>query len=281
MLYQGATLAPRLIVNLGVVAAIAGLLVACVPATQYEEAKSASEVELAGRKRAEAELVATRSKLEAANAELNERDAKLAATEQSVSESKLESSVALKERDEATGLVDQLRGELGRVGDDLRSYAKQKADLEKSLAAAETRKKELELGDERTVAIARLTRDLTSALADRVLSGDVALDAAGGKLVLSAPSELWFGDDAKLAPGADALIAGLARVLAVHPDTALEISPPGASDLATARAQAFSAALSAKGVAAQRISLVSNAPAADSKTPPQPSAQLRLSFSLK
>src|SRR5882724_11932704 len=78
VLYQGATLAPRLIVNVGAVAALAGLFAACVPATQYEEAKSASEVELAGRQRAEAELARTRSQLDALSAQLSERDAKLA-----------------------------------------------------------------------------------------------------------------------------------------------------------------------------------------------------------
>ncbi len=281
VLYQGVTLAPRLIVHLAAVATLAGLLVACVPATQYEEAKSAGQVEMAGRQRAEAELVATRAKLDAANAELSERDTKLAATEESVSESKLENSVALKERDEATGLVDQLRGELGRVGDDLRSYAQQKAELEKSLAAAETSKKELTRGDERTVALARLTRDLTSALGERVLSGDVSIDVVSGKVVLSAPNELWFADDAKLTSGADALLAAIARVLTVHADTSVEVTPPGAGELAAQRGQALGAALSAKGVTAERVSQASESPAAAANAPAQPSSQVQLTFSVK
>jgi flagellar motor protein MotB len=281
MLYQGAALAPRLIVNLGAVAAIAGLMVACVPASQYEEAKSASEVEMAGRQRAEAQLQAANAKLEAANAELSERDAKLAATEQTVSESKLENSVALKERDEATGLVDQLRGELGRVGDDLRSYAKQKSDLEQSLAAAEQRKKELEAGDARTIAIARLMRDLTSALAERVLSGDVTIDVVGGQVVLSAPNELWFADDAKLIADADSLVAAIAHVLAMHPDSTVEVTPSGAAELANQRARALSTVLTAKGVAVERIKLVSGLASTEPNDAPKPSAQVRLAFSVK
>jgi hypothetical protein len=281
MLYQGAALAPRLIVNLGAVAAIAGLLVACVPATQYEEAKSASEVEMAGRQRAEAELVTTRTKLDAANAELSERDAKLAETEQSVSESKLESSVALKERDEATGLVDQLRGELGRVGDDLRSYAQQKADLEASLAAAEARKKELDQGEARSVALARFTRDLSSVLGERVLSGDVAIDLVGGRVTLSAPNELWFGDDAKLIASGDALVSAIARVLVVHAGSSVELTPSGAAELGDQRAQALSAALGAKGVEAARITRASAAAALDPAAPIKVSADVRLSFTVK
>jgi outer membrane protein OmpA-like peptidoglycan-associated protein len=278
MLYQGAALAPRLIVNLGAVAAIAGLMVACVPATQYEEAKSASEVELAGRQRAEADLAATQAKLTAANADLSERDAKLAATEESVSESKLENSVALKERDEATGLVDQLRGELGRVGDDLRSYAQQKAELEKTLEAAVARKKELEQGNAHAAAMARLMRDLTSALGERVLSGDVAIDVADGQIVLSAPSELWFADDAKLVPGADGLLAAIARVLVVHADSSVEVTAPGGSALGAERAQALSGALGAKGVTVERIK---QTPAPDADSVTKPSTQVRLAFSVK
>src|SRR5882757_3435257 len=98
MLYQGVALAPRLILHVASLAALAGLFGACVPATRYEEAKSASEVELAGRQRAEAELREMHAKVDALSAELEQRQQKLAETEQSVSETKLENSVAVKER---------------------------------------------------------------------------------------------------------------------------------------------------------------------------------------
>lgn len=253
VLYQGLALAPRLIVHVASVAALAGILGACVPATRYEEAKSASEVEFAGRKHAEAELSEMRAKVDALTAELAQRQQKLAETEQSVSETKFENSVAVKERDEATGLVDQLRGELARVGDDLRTFAKQKADLEKSLDAAQVRKAELEKGDARLVAAARLTRDLTSALGDRVTSGDVSVDVRGGRVVVSAPTELWFDDGAVLRTGSDALLAAVSRVLSIHRDSLLELSMPGPD--ADKRSAAFVAALGSRGVDASRVKL--------------------------
>lgn len=253
MLYQGIALAPRLVVNVGAVAAVAGLFSACVPATQYEEAKSASEVELAARQRAEVELSATRTKLEAALAELNQREQKLAETEQSVSESKLESSVVAKERDEATGLVDQLRGELARVGDNLRSYAEQKADLEKSLQAAQARKLELERNEAQTVAIARLTRDLTSALGDRVTSGDMTVDVRDGRVCLSAAPELWFNDDGTLRAGMDGALSAVSRVLSLHAASALELNVPVTD--AEKRGPALLSALGSRGVAASRMKL--------------------------
>jgi len=281
VLYQGITLAPRLVVSAGTVAAALGLFSACVPATQYEEAKSASEVELAARQRAEVELSATRSKLEAAMTELSQREQKLAETEQSVSESKLESSVVAKERDEATGLVDQLRGELARVGDNLRSYAEQKADLEKSLQAAQARKLELERNEAQTVSLARLTRDLTSALGDRVTSGDMALDVRDGHVLLSAPSELWFNDDGTLRAGMDGALSAVSRVLSLHSASALELSLP-ATD-AEKRGPALLSALTSRGVAASRMKLSSIAPPSaatgDAQPPKATPPIVELSFS--
>jgi len=284
MLYQGVTLAPRLILHVASLAALAGVFAACVPAARYEEAKSASEVELAGRQRAEAELVATREKLELATAELNQRQQKLAETEQSVSESKFESSVAVKERDEATGLVDQLRSELARVGDNLRSYAQQKADLEKSLQAAQARKLELEQNEAHTVAIARLTRDLTSALGERVMSGDVLVDVRDGRVVMSAPPELWFNDDGTLRAGMEGVVAAVSRVLALHTESALELSLPPVD--AEKRGPALLAVISGKGVQASRLSILALpapavAPALDAAAPIKPAAAkaVELSFS--
>src|SRR6478609_3176124 len=281
MLYQGIALAPRLVLHVASVAAVAGLFSACVPATQYEEAKSASEVELAARQRAEVELSATHSKLDAALAELSQREQKLAETEQSVSESKLESSVVAKERDEATGLVDQLRGELARVGDNLRSYAEQKADLEKSLQAAQARKLELERNEAQTVALARLTRDLTSALGDRVTSGEMAVDVRDGHVLLSAAPDLWFNDDGTLRAGMDGALSAVTRVLTLHSASALELALPTTD--AEKRGPALLSALSSRGVPAARMKLgsaVSRAtPSGDAVPAKVPSPVIELSFS--
>jgi hypothetical protein len=278
MLYQGTALAPRLVLHVASVAAVLGMFSACVPAARYEEAKSASEVEFAARQRAEAELLATQTKLTAAAAELNQREQKLAETEQSVSESKLENSLAVKERDEATGLVDQLRGELARVGDNLRSYAEQKADLEKSLQAAQARKLELERNEAQTVAIARLTRDLTSALGDRVTSGDLTLDVQNGRVLLSGPAELWFNDDGTLRAAMDDAIAAVSRVLTVHPASSLELGLVASG--AEKRGPALLSALSSRGVAASRMKLAPFAsPNADAAPVKITAPLVELSFS--
>jgi hypothetical protein len=281
MLYHGLTVAPRLLLHLASLAALSGLFAACVPATRYEEAKSASEVELAGRKRAETELTRIRAELDSAHAELDQRTQKLAETEQSVSESKLESSVAVKQRDEATGLVEQLRGDLARVGDNLRSYAQQKAELEKSLQAAEARKLELERNEAHTVAIARLTRDLTSALGDRMTSGEVLIDVRDGHVVLSAAPELWFNDDRTLRAGMNGVLSAVSRVLALHADSALELNLPSLD--ADQRGPALVQALGSRGVDPSRVKLsaVAIAPGPSAlPTPAKAASVVELSFSV-
>ncbi len=277
VLYHGVTLAPRLLLHVASIAALAGLFAACVPAARYEEAKSASEVELAGRQRAEAELVTTRAKLEAAQADLDQRSQKLAESEQSASESKLENTVAVKERDEATGLVDQLRGELARVGDNLRSYAQQKADLEKSLQAAQARKLELEQNEAHTVAIARLTRDLTSVLGERVLSGDITIDVRDGHVLLSAAPELWFNDDGSVRANMDSVLAGVSRVLSLHSESSLDLSLPTLG--AEQRGPLLVNALAARGVTAARMKLVPITAAEAAEGAAKPAATVQLSFS--
>jgi len=188
----------------------------------------------------------------------------------------------VKERDEATGLVDQLRGELARVGDNLRSYAEQKADLEKSLQAAQARKLELERNEAHTVAIARLTRDLTSALGDRVTSGDLTIDVRDGRVLLSAPPELWFNDDGTLRAGMDGALSAVSRVLTLHSASALELALPTTD--AEKRGPALLSALSSRGVAASRMKLAPLAPApaasADTPSPKVPAKAVELSFSV-
>ncbi len=254
VLSHAVALAPRLIVHVASIAVLAGLVNACVPATRYEEAKSASEVALAARQRAEVALRATQEQLDALATQLDQRERQLAESEQSISETKLENSVATKERDEASGLVDQLRGDLGRVGDNLRSYAKEKADLETSLQVANARKLDLEKSEANTVAVARLMRDLSAALGERVIAGDVSLDVQDTRVVLSAASDFWFDDSSALRPSTDPVLAALSRLLSAHTESSAMLRVPGPA--ADKRGSALLLALEKRGVSAARLTLM-------------------------
>src|SRR5687768_5049900 len=113
------------------------LLVGCVPITRFEEAESAAAVEAEARRRAALELESTRQRLSELEATLQARDAELEARQRTLDEQQLASSISDKQGQENASLVEQLRGELSRTGEHLKSYSEEKARLERELLAAQ------------------------------------------------------------------------------------------------------------------------------------------------
>ena len=133
------------------------------------------------------------------------------------------------------------------------------------------------------MAIARLTRDLTSALGDRVTSGELTIDVREGRVLLSAAPELWFNDDGTLRANMDSAVSAVSRVLALHSASALELSLPTTD--AEKRGPALLSALSSRGVAASRLKLAPLTPAvapnpADAAPAKAAAPSVELSFSV-
>jgi flagellar motor protein MotB len=120
-----------------IIAPLIWLLVGCVPITRFEEAESAAAVEAEARRRAALELENTRQRLSELEATLQARDAELEARQRTLDEQQLASSISDKQRQENASLVEQLRGELSRTGEHLKSYSEEKARLERELSAAQ------------------------------------------------------------------------------------------------------------------------------------------------
>lgn len=123
----------------------------CVPATTYEQATSAAEVEREGHRRAALRLAAAESELErvkaekaAVQAEKSDLEAQLAKEEQELAQTSLDMESAKKAQEEQSELVTQLRGELARVGDHLKAFQGDKDELADKLAEAESKVKLLE-----------------------------------------------------------------------------------------------------------------------------------------
>lgn len=127
------------------IAPLLALLVACVPITRYEEAESAAAVEAEARRRAALELERSRQRLTELEAALQAREAELEARQRTLDERQLASTISEKERDENASMVDQLRTELSRTGEHLRSYSEEKARLERELQAAQEAQRDSEL----------------------------------------------------------------------------------------------------------------------------------------
>jgi flagellar motor protein MotB len=131
--YEVLLTAPRWLVPLGMLAAVA-VLDGCVPAVNYEEATSAAEVQGEARRRAELELEQAKAKIRELEAEIRKNESGLEAEKQHLAEERFEHGVLAKERDEAATLLEQLRGDLARANENLKSYAADKARLEGELS---------------------------------------------------------------------------------------------------------------------------------------------------
>ncbi len=133
--HQLSSPAPRWLVPLAALTVL-GALSACVPATRYEEATSAAEVQAEGRRRAELELAAAKRKIVELESELKKGESGLEEQKQRLAEERYEHGVLAKERDETSALIEQLRSDLSRANDSLKSYAADKARLEGELSKA-------------------------------------------------------------------------------------------------------------------------------------------------
>lgn len=281
------TLAPRLLWRTGTALALGMAAVSCVPATQYEEARSAAQVEMDGRRRAEHRVAEAEHEREKLRAELARRDDALKEREQAIDESKLQTSVAAKERDQASQLVEQLRGELARVGDHMRVFSDQKRDLEQALSNVDAaRKAELDKDAERSALRTRLMRDLTLLLHDPIAGGEYGLDVREGELTLRVADPKLLNEAGTVSPERAALFKALVRASELYPAVKLELAerdPGSGVSVATssARLEAVRKALADGGVASDRL-LLPAAAAPNEGAPPSsavgPAPELEIRF---
>jgi hypothetical protein len=235
-----------------------GVFSGCVPVTRFEEAQSAAQVEAEGRRRDEQQI----AQLKAENQQLRsqmQQDAKtLDEREQALSQAALDSSTQGKQREDAEGMVEQLRGELARVGGDLRSFHDDNQRLSAALDAAAARGRALSL----------LMRDIALSLPEPVATGQYGLDVDASGAVLHVPREQVLADDASVKPEAEPLLKAVARIMKLHQDSRLRVEDTSAKDDAIAVSRLVTA-LGERGIAADRFQpLVADAaPVALSATP--------------
>jgi hypothetical protein len=169
----------RYTVAFGLVAAT-GLTGCFVPESKYDQAVHTLRAEQSAHRETAERLYQMEQKLAYANGILEKEHAKLSAQETTLAQSELDVQVAATEREDASRMVDQLRGELARVGDHMRAFSEQKSNLETALVAAESRAAQLEQLERDFAIKSLLVRDLTFALHDDVGTGDAAISVIEG-----------------------------------------------------------------------------------------------------
>jgi hypothetical protein len=249
-----------------------GVFSGCVPVTRYEETQSAAQVEMEGRRRSEYAL----SQLKAENAELRAQMQQQSQTlddrDQALSQAQLDSSTEGKQRQDAEGMVEQLRGELARVGGHLRTFHDEQQKLETALTSETARGREL----------SRLSRDAALAFPEPLATGEYTLDPEHSAIVLRVPREKLLTDEGGVKPEAEPLLKVVARLMQLHKQARLRVEDSSAAGdpLAVSR---LIIALTDRAVAAERFELLPVLPAneATATAPPnREGAEIAFAFSV-
>ncbi|MCE7890182.1 MAG: hypothetical protein DYH12_10885 [Sorangiineae bacterium PRO1] len=243
-----------------------------VPATRYEEARSAILVEQEAHRRTQSRLSDVSRKLDELHASLAEREKKLERLEADLAEEKLAAEVAGTERRFATEIVEQLRGELGRTGDHLRELAGEKSKLALALDAAEERARQLGQCEAEAADNAAIARDLALALGPQIKSGEVELAVVEGKPLIRIASSELSGEVVQEI--GQKVVGALANVTQRHRASRVKIRETGAdvaAEESAKRLRGVSDALVKAGLGSARVEL---SPAAE---PGKGAAMLELS----
>lgn len=214
----------------------------CIPATQLEETQSAVQVESEGRRRAEQHALDLATENAQLRAQMQEEKRAIDERDQALSQAELDTSAQGKQRQEAEGMVEQLRGELSRVGSHLQTFRDDKQKLEQALVAEAARSR----------ALVRLSRDVSLLLDAPLTSGEYTLDAEQTSLVLRTPRAQALSDAGEVKPEAARLLDAVARVMQLHKQAKLRVFDASAP-ADSVRVARLVDALGDRGVAAGRI----------------------------
>lgn len=235
-----------------------GLVTGCVPAAQLEETQSAAEVEREGRRRSEAQLQRVEAENQQLRAQMREEKAAIEQREQQLSEAELDTAAQGKRREDAEGMVEQLRGELARVGNHLQTFHDEKQKAEQRAAA------EAAHGQ----AMARLSRDIALALSDPLATGEYTLETEQGALTLRVPSDELLSETGEQKADAARVLEIVAKLMKLHQEAQLRVEDSAAPGDAV-RVARLVAALGERGVGSERLVALdpAAAPATRSATP--------------
>jgi hypothetical protein len=222
-----------------------GAMSGCVPATHYERTKTALQHEQAISRQAAARIGELQQKLDEARAQAEAQEQRLLEQEKKLAASSLDNELAATARDNALGVVDQLRGGLSRAGEHLRAFSDQKQELSKALA-----QREAGVEGRGAPETASLIRDIALAFHQQLSLGRYELVSAESRPVLVVP----LADGDELEKLEQELASLLSQFMMLHPEARLALSVDGVNpDAARARGQEVYKRLIQKGISADRL----------------------------
>lgn len=250
---------------------------ACVvPQNRYDEVEAKLQSEEGLRRKSDAELARVSAELARVSQALDGKERSLAAKEDDLAQAQLTAEQIGREKSDAVELVEQLRGELGRVGEHLKQYSERKDELETALSNAEARAKELEAAERDIAAKVLVMRDVTLALAEPASAGKVIITSVDGKPTVRFDAhDVFSGKGAELKPDIVAALERVAAAVAPRSTVRVELSDLS-TDVATPedrilRLERVADVFSAKGVGFERVGLAVASEAQKAAAPDAPS----------
>ena len=201
---------------------ILGCAVGCVTQSKYDHARAAMRTEHRAHEatakdlyQAEQQVAEQRQQLAALHHQSEAATARAENRGEETAEVELDRENLRKQYEEQAMLVAQLRHELSRTGKHLRTFAKEREDLQERVEALTTR----------AALRAEIVRDLTFALHDALAKNEVSISVSGAKPVVRIPSKRSFvNGQAQLNPEALQVLGNVGRTLALREDTSVEVS---------------------------------------------------------
>lgn len=246
-----------------------GVLSGCVPITRFEETQSAAQVEMEGRRRSEFQVSELKAENDALRAQMQQQSRALDERDQALAQAQLDSSTQGKQRQDAEGMVEQLRGELSRVGGHLQSFHDDQRKLETALTAEAARGREL----------SRLSRDAALAMPEPISTGEYTLDAEPGAVVLRVPRAKLLSEDGGLKAEAESVLKVVARLMQLHERAHLRVEDSAAAGDALAVSPVVTA-LTEHEVSADRFEPLAAQPAAAAEPKTREDAEIAFAFSV-
>jgi hypothetical protein len=236
--------------------AVALAMASCVPAKNYDEARSAAETEFGAHGKTRARLEAAHQRIRSLEQTLAERERALENGESSVAAAKLESIVIGKDKEAALELVEQLRSELARTGNHLVAFSDEKRTLAHALVLAEERVRSIEAAEKNLGELIATARDLAVAVGPDAKESGIELGAQGGQIVLGVPRKMLFADGSDdLVVDAAPVLSAVSEVTSEHTGVRIVLGGPEKAPLVEARIISLGAALRDRGIPENRLVL--------------------------
>ena len=248
------------LLRFGSVFALAIGVASCVPAKNYDEARTAAETEFGAHGKTRARLEAAHQRIRTLEQTLAERERALENGESSVAAAKLESIVVGKDKEAALELVEQLRSELARTGNHLVAFSDEKRTLAQALVLAEERVRSIEAAEKNLGQLIATARDLAVLVGPEMKESGIEIGAQGGQIVLGVPRKMLFAEGADdLVVDAAPLLSAVSKVTSEHGGVRIVLRGPEKAALVDARITRLGAALRDRGIPENRLVLPSRA----------------------